>query len=73
MDKILLSGEKIRLYLPLKDSLEELVLNFYNVFYLLTSPYNLVSLDLLNDSDIFYYNKNETLYQIRSKKTLALV
>lgn len=62
---------KIRLRLALKDGSEGLVLNLRNVFYIPNSPCNLVSLGLLNDSGIFHDNENETLYQIRSKKTLA--
>ncbi len=62
---------KIRLRLALKDGSEGLVLNLRNVFYIPNSPCNLVSLGLLNDSEIFHDNENETVYQIRSKKTLA--
>ena len=68
-----LGRKKIRLCLSLKDGLEGLVLNLYNVFYLPNSPCNLVSLGLLNDNDIFHDNENKTMYQTRSKMILALV
>lgn len=65
------SRGRIRLRLALKDRSKGLVLNLCNVYYLPNSPCNLVSLGLLNDSGIFHDNENETLYQIKSKQTLA--
>lgn len=48
-----------------------MILNLQNVYYLLTSPYNLVNLGLLNNSRIFYDNGNKTLYQLGNNKILA--
>ena len=62
---------KVRLYLGLEDSCEELVLNLQNVYYLPNSPCNLVNLGLLNDSGIYHNNKWETLYHVKSKRVLA--
>lgn len=62
---------KIRLQLGLKDSSKGLILNLRNVYYLPSNPCNLVSLGLLNDSRIFHDNRNETLYQLGSKRVLA--
>ena len=55
---------KIRLRLVLKDGSEGLILNLQNVLYLPNSPCNLLSLGFLNNSGIYYDNKNETLYEI---------
>ncbi len=51
---------KIRLRLGLEDDSEGVILNLRNVYYLPSSPCNLVSLGLLNDSGIFHDNRNET-------------
>lgn len=71
-DGISPSRESVRLRLAVKDGSEGLVLNLRNVFYLPNSPCNLVSLGLLNDSSgIFHNNKAGTLYEVKTKKTLA--
>lgn len=62
---------KIRIRLGLEDGSEGLVLNLRNVYYFPSSPCNLVSLGLLNDSGILHDNENETLYQLGSKRVLA--
>ncbi len=62
---------RVRLRLALKDGSKSLILNLQNVYYLPYIPCNLVSLGLLHDSRIFYDNKNETLYQVKSRQTLA--
>ncbi len=64
---------KIQLRLGLKNGSEELILNLQNVYYLPKSLYNLVSLGLLNDNGIYYDNKNETLYEVNTRQTLAHV
>ena len=46
-------------------------MNLRNIYYLPSSPCNLISLGLLNDSGIFHDNGNETLYQLGSKRVLA--
>lgn len=63
--------EKIRLRLSQKDGSEGVILNLKDVFYLPSSPSNLVSLALLNNSGIFHDNENETLYDVRTKEVLA--
>lgn len=70
-DGILLSQGKIRLRLGLKHGTEGLIFNLQNIYYLLNSPYNLVSLDLFNTSGIYYDNKNETLYKVQTKQILV--
>ncbi len=62
---------KIRLRLELKDGSKGIILNLRNVYYLPSSPCNLVSLGLLNHSEIFHDNGNETLYQLGSNRVLA--
>ncbi len=62
---------KIRIRLGFEDGSEGLVLNLQNVYYLPSSPCNLVSLRLLNNSGILHDNENETLYQLGSKSVLA--
>lgn len=62
---------KVRLRLSQKDGSEGVILNLKDVFYLPSSPSNLVSLALLNNSGIFHDNENETLYDVRTKEVLA--
>lgn len=61
----------VRLRLGLEDGLEGLILNLKNVYYLLNSPCNLVSLGLLNNSGIFHNNERKNLYEVISKRVLA--
>ena len=62
---------RVRLWLALTDGSEGLILKLWNLYYLPKSPCNLVSLGLLNNSGIFHDNKNETLYQVKPRQTLA--
>lgn len=62
---------RIQLRLGLEDDIEGTILNLRNVYYLPSSPCNLVSLGLLNNSGIFHDNGNETLYQLGSNRVLA--
>lgn len=62
---------RIRLWLGLEDGSERMILNLRNVYYLPSSPCNLVSLGLLNDSGIFLDNGNVTFYQLRSNRVLT--
>ena len=62
---------RIRLRLGLEDGSDGIILILRNVYYLPSSPCNLVSLGLLNDSEIFHDNGNETLYQLESNRVLA--
>ena len=57
----------MHLCLALKNNSEGLILNLQNIYNLSSSPCNLVSLALLNNSGIFHDNKYETLYQVQTK------
>ena len=72
-DRISPSREKIRLRLGLKNGLEGLVLNLNNVYYLLYSPCNLISLELLNNSGIYHNNENKTLYKVKTRQIFAQI
>lgn len=63
-DRVSPGQRKIRLRLGLKNGSEGLILNFHRVYYLLYSPCNLVSLDLLNNNGIYHDHKNKTLYKV---------
>ncbi len=62
---------KVKIRLALRDGIEGLVLTLTNVFYLPNSPSNLVSLGLLDDAGIYHHNKDQTLYNLETRKTLA--
>lgn len=62
---------KVRLRLSQKDGSEGVILNLKDVFFLPSSPSNLVSLALLNNNGIFHDNKNETLYDVDTKEVLS--
>lgn len=62
-----------RITLTLEDGWEEVILNLWNVFYLLNSLCNLVSLRLLNDANIFYDNENHILYNKISRRPLNFI
>lgn len=70
-DNIPPGKEKVKIKLVLKDRIEELVLTLINIFYFSHSPSNLVSLNLLNDAEIYHYNKDQILYKLKIEKTLA--
>lgn len=55
----------------MEDETEGVIFNLSNVYYLPDSPSNLISLAELNDNNIFYDNKRQTLYQKVTKKILA--
>ena len=71
LDEISLGRRKIRLKFSLKNSSKRLILNLQNVYYLLKSICNLVSLDLLNDSGIYHNNRNEMLYNVNIRQSLT--
>lgn len=62
---------KIRLHLALEDGSEGVALTVNNVLYMPNSPCNLVSLGRMNNSGIFYNNENKTLYDVKTRRTLA--
>lgn len=54
---ILPDRKKVKIRLEVKNEIERLVLTLINIFYLFHNPSNLISLALLNNVGIFYYNK----------------
>ena len=64
---------KVQLCLSLQSDLEGIILDFKNIYYLPRSFSNLVSLGLLNDHDIYYHNKRETLYDWSIKTILVYI
>ncbi len=62
---------KVKLRLSLENGLEGVILDLNDVYYLPSSLSNLASLRLLNDHDIYHDNKNETLYDRKTKEVLA--
>lgn len=54
-----------------KNKSKKAIFYFKDVFYPLSSLLNLVSLALLNNSKIFYNNKNKITYNICIKKILT--
>lgn len=64
---------KVRLRLAISKDIDKqgVTLTLNNVYYLPSSPSNLVSLALLNDNKIYYDNENETLYDSDTKGVLA--
>ena len=73
LDGISLSREKVKIRLALKNKTEGIVVILTNVFYFSYSPSNLVSLGLLNNVKIYYHNKDQILYNLKTQKTLAFV
>lgn len=71
LNRILIGQEKIQLKLALKNGFKSLIPNLSNIFYLPNSSYNLLSLRFLNNSSIYYDNKNEIFYKIYIKQILA--
>lgn len=60
-DKVSPNRKKVKIRL-VKNNSESLVLTLINIFYLLNSSSNLISLSLFNDAKIYHYNKDQTLY-----------
>lgn len=71
VDGMLPGWKKMFLCLNLKNRHKKVILDLKNVFIISHSPFNLVSLGLLNNDRIFYDNENEILYDRITKKTLA--
>lgn len=70
-DGVSLGQGKVWLCFSQKNSTEGVILNLKDVFFLPSSPCNLVSLALLNNHKIFYNNKNETFYDLETKEVLT--
>lgn len=60
------SRGKIKIRLALKVRIKGLVFILTNVFYLPSSPSNLVNLGLLNKAGIYHHNKDQTLYDLKT-------
>lgn len=71
LDGISPGRRRIELCPSQRDDTEEVIFNLKNIFFLLSSTYNLVSLALLYNHDIFYNNKNEIFYNLKTKEVLA--
>lgn len=69
-NRLLPERRKPQLQLRLKNKTKGFILNPRNVNYFLSKLYNFISFKLLNNSKIFYNNKNKILYQFESKKIL---
>lgn len=72
-ERISLGWRKIQLRRAVSRDSErkEVTLTFNNVYYLLNSLSNLVSLVFLNDNKIYLYHENEILYGRDNKEILA--
>lgn len=73
LDGISFDRRRVKIRLALKNSIKGLVLTLANIFYLLYSLLNLISLGLLNNVRIFYHNKNQILYNQKTQKVFAFV
>lgn len=71
LNNVFSEQKKVKLCLSLKDRSEGLVLNLVDTFYLLNSPYNLVSLARFNNSGIFHNNKDENFYYVKIHQILV--
>lgn len=60
--------EKIKIQLTKKDGLKSLMLTLTTIFYLPNNSLNLISLDLLNNTRIYYHNKDQILYNQNTQK-----
>lgn len=70
-NSLLQSCKKIHFCITSKNKSQRIIIDFKVVFLLLSSLSNLISLTLLNNSRIYYNNKNEILYNINTKNILA--
>lgn len=61
-DRISLGRKKVKIRLAKKDSSKDLMLTVINVFYLPNSASNLVSFGLLDNTKIYYHNKDQIFY-----------
>lgn len=50
-----------------------MILNLSNIYNLLYSPCNMISLNYFNNHDMYQNNKNQILYYIKTRKTLVYI
>lgn len=62
---------KVKIRFILKYRTEDLVFTMTNIFYFLNSLSNSISLGFLNDAEIYYYNKDQILYNFKTQKTFV--
>ena len=72
-DGILPRYGTVKIRLIKEDGSKTVILNLQNVFYLPNSLLSLISLGLSNNTDIYYVNENQTLYNKISQKPLAFI
>lgn len=70
LNRISLKQRNVCLCLSLKRGEKGIIFDLKNVFFLLNSLSNLVSLGLLNDYRIFHNNENKILYSKKTKTHL---
>lgn len=70
---ISLGKKKVKIKLLLKNKTERLVLILINVFYLLNSLFNFISLGFLNNIRIYYHINNQILYNFKTWKVYICV
>lgn len=72
LNSISLNRRKGKIKLILKYKTEELVFTLINIFCLPNSSSNLVSRGFLINVGIYHYNKDQILYKLETRKTLAI-
>lgn len=68
LDKTFSKYKIVKMRLVIKNKCENLILNFWNIFYLLKFFYNQINLDFFNNTKIYYNNINKSLYNKFSQK-----
>lgn len=53
LDSILLDWKKVKLWLNFENGLEGIILDLKDIYYLSSSPSNLIGLGLLNNHNIY--------------------
>lgn len=71
LDRILPRQRTVWIRLALENGMKEIILNFWNLYYLSNGPSNLISLNLFNNADICYNNEQQALYNKASPRPLA--
>lgn len=64
LDAISPNRKKVKIRLVMKDRIERLVFTLINIFYLPSSPSNLINLGLQNNVGIYHHKKDKILYDL---------